>query len=341
METPFEIVSESLRNPDKHKNGDFLQYEILPNGLVVLTLSDGIGTRNCDWLASQTACSEFISLCRLHQDQEITPKVAKGFCDKIDTTLAQITGSCKGLLCCFCAVVWHPGQNKCLIIHLGDVRIYKFSLGSVFTLTEDDNVEVLMRDTSGKLFTSHGSAISASGVSNALGNGYSMAHAAYADFNEGEALMLVSDGFYKCSHTFENDMQWVLETLDLKLQFGKIIQRYKEVQKDDASVLMLRRNDVAPALKAIYKDYTDYEATKNLIPRALIAGFLLKDLKNALTQKNTAACIEIVNLMKRDDLLPPTKQLDHLLAQCRLTGFLEPAVFNGIIDLIRIQNLKR
>ena len=47
--------------PHKNTNGDFCDFKILEKEeLVILTISDGVGSNPCDWKASKISCQNFI-----------------------------------------------------------------------------------------------------------------------------------------------------------------------------------------------------------------------------------------------------------------------------------------
>ncbi len=340
MTNNFEIFGKSIKDPEKHKNGDFYDYIILDNNLLVLALADGVGSKNCDWLASQTACKLFIQFCKEQLVENYTSDDIRKICTQVDFEIAHHTEeNCKGMLTVFSAIVWSPKNDSFHFINIGDTRIYKCSNGDLQQITEDQTKDVIMRDKSGKLLSSHGSTIVRTGVTNALGTGNAYIKVDINTLSFGEALILASDGFYNILPSFKSDMLQLIQTSEISREADKIFRLYVDYQNDDASILVLRRNDINPETKAKYQSVNDFDNIRANTPKHLLSFLLMDDLRFNIKNKNKEICIRILDVMSNNFFLPSATQLNELLNYCKISNFTDGQIYSRIVALIR--NLKK
>jgi len=340
MTNNFEIFGKSIKDPEKHKNGDFYDYAILKNQVVVLVLADGVGSKNCDWLASQTACKLFIRFCNEQLEENYTSDDLRKICTQVDFEIAQHTEeNCAGMLTVFSAIIWSHKNDSFHFINIGDTRIYKCSNGDVRQISEDQTKDVIMRDKSGKLLTSHGSTIIRTGVTNALGTGKANIKVEINTLNFGEALILASDGFYNCLPTFKGDILQIIQSSEISREADKIFRLYIDYQNDDATLLVLRRNDINPETKAKYKGINDFDNIKASTPKHLLSFLLMDDLRFNIGNKNKEICLKILDVMSNNFILPSATQLNELLTFCKISNFTDGQIYSKIVTLIR--NLKK
>lgn len=119
MTNNFEIFGKSIKDPGKHKNGDFYDHTILDNKLVILALADGVGSKNYDWLASQTACKLFIGFCKEQLGENYTSDDIRKICNQVDFEIVHHTEeNCKGMLTVFSAILWSPKNDSVHLINI-------------------------------------------------------------------------------------------------------------------------------------------------------------------------------------------------------------------------------
>ena len=205
-----EIASISLkgRKKDSHeKNGDFcLTYE--DDQCVILALADGVGSCANDHRAAHTLCERFITKCREARAKTLRLDETQlvRFCREIDPVL-----SVDGDMACFCAVVWDKDENQCNYLHVGDTRIYHHSKqDGLRQMTKDDHGKAVNVKIGGKLYTDHGAVVSAVPIDKAIGDGGLEYNTGTIPFNEGDSLILCSDGMYGSS-TFKDDLDTLLK----------------------------------------------------------------------------------------------------------------------------------
>ncbi len=332
----FEIVGKSIKSKDKQKNGDFFDYTILENGIVVLTLADGVGSRNCDWLASKTACKEFIvNSCRF-LNKDYSSDLLLKMCYDIDKKIFEPSDNCNGMLAVFAAVIWNTETNLIHYVNIGDTRIYKINNEGVFQISQDETKDVIMRDKQGKLITQNGTTVVRSGITNALGQGNARVIIEKSEFKFGETIVLASDGCYNCKSTFNSDIQNVNNSMDLEKSTEKLFSSYLDYQADDITILILRRNDIDSEIFKDYNNVDDVETIKHKLTKHTLTNFLHDDLKQNINKKNKEICIAILDKMITDFHLPTKEQLNELLAICEASDFKEVDIYDRIINLIRM-----
>jgi len=62
MDNRLDVFGLSQTEKGKSKCGDSFSFKVFHDTYAVLALSDGVGSKPCDWLASKTTCEKFIEL---------------------------------------------------------------------------------------------------------------------------------------------------------------------------------------------------------------------------------------------------------------------------------------
>ncbi|WP_338765533.1 protein phosphatase 2C domain-containing protein [Bernardetia sp. ABR2-2B] len=336
MTNNFEIVGKSIKDKEKTKNGDSFNHIILENNMVILTLADGVGSKNCDWVASKEACDSFINYSQDLLGKDYTETTLLGICNKIDKGISNAPDTCKGMLTVFAAVIWDIDKNHIHFINIGDTRIYKINRENIEQISIDETKDVIIRNKQGKVITSGGTTIVRNGVTNALGTGNVEVTIKTTDFNYGESIVLASDGFYDCKSTFNSDIKEINKSSSLQKSINRLFKYYADYQKDDTTLLILRRNDIEPKIRNEYRDISDFEKIKSKLATHTAVTLLTDDLKLTISKKNKENCILILDKMKTENLIPSREKLDELLSFCQEISFEEREVYKRIIDFIRI-----
>jgi serine/threonine protein phosphatase PrpC len=205
--------AEKGRKKDRgERNGDCCSW-IEENGCVVLALADGVGHCANDYEAAQTSCSQFIDKCRkaLQNGDRLDETTLRRFCEEIDPVLAR-----KNEMACFCAIVWKPEENESVWFHVGDTRIYRYSYREgMCQLTKDDHGTPIAVKMNGKVHTDHGSVVTATPISSAIGDMKRKFHTGRCDFLPSESLILCSDGMYGTAN-FAQVVRELLSKVDME-----------------------------------------------------------------------------------------------------------------------------
>ncbi len=304
----YEIASQSLKGRKKgnfEKNGDYCHW-LETERCVVLALADGVGSCANDARASQTANALFVQKCKetIDHGNRLTIETIVEHCKAIDPVLAKTDD-----MACFCAVVWYIDEDELVFIHVGDTRIYKYSLAKdLEQMTRDDHGKAVNIKIGGKLYTDHGCVVSAVPISKAIGDESLDYHSGAFPFHEGESLVLCSDGMYGSS-TFRQDVQNLVQKANLKEAIGGL----STTDDDDASILVLRRNVSGEGLISVDDVMTDYEQYRAQYPFNTLIDVFAQNIQAMLeSQTDTEKLGKAVLFVKDNMLYPDREQINRL-----------------------------
>ena len=100
-----------------------------------LAVADGVGSRPCDWRASEVACATAVEGI-----QEATGPLARQIeagIRKAHWTVGRETGRCEGMLAAVALAAWPRGSEEVVFAGVGDTRIYRIRPGRVEQITEE------------------------------------------------------------------------------------------------------------------------------------------------------------------------------------------------------------
>lgn len=304
----FQIVSKSQKGRKKEaceRNGDYCAW-LEENQCVVLALADGVGSCADDARASKTACTCFVEKCKktLSEGEILNESKLRDICISIDPILAVDDD-----MTCFCAVVWHTNEDEVVWIHIGDTRIYKHNKISGFQqITMDDHAKAVNIKVNGKLYTDHGALVAFVPINNAIGDRNCNFQTGVFDFLPGESIILCSDGMY-ASSGFVSDVGWVLDKPNLE----ESIARIDTTDDDDASLLILRRDQQLPDNLSLQELMEHYDKYCNATPMNALIDRFSNELKMLLSARSDARRFaEIVSFMKEKHLYPDRKRIDEI-----------------------------
>lgn len=331
----YAIAGKTNKNQNKKFNGDYFEFASV-NGFEILTLADGVGSRPCDYEASKLSCNLFIEKCKaaLKPDSPIDVFMTDSLAD-IDIHLSEMKGKCQGLLACFVAVIWPVDKDYFYFVNLGDTRLYIYTQSNeIIQITKDEAEESVVRDKSGKVtFFSEGT-VAKSLITNSLGIGNSHIKIESHECSSADMLMLSSDGFYGCNHDaiallIKNCTKYE----DLQKGFDKTFSALDFNFKDDATVLMLRRNDF-DLFSASSEQLKNQISVLDQIPKNLQLTFLIKQLEQNLIDQNSDNCLILISIMNERALFPAQKTIDHLLNLYLKQGLSDARIYNGLVEIL-------
>lgn len=237
----IEISQRTFKNPHKSQNGDFCAFKVLAEEeLVVLAISDGVGSSPCDWKASRISCEKFIEEFEHRQTSAMVQRLEDSIYE-VNKMVLSTAGSCEGMKATFCAVVWDFKSKTIGYTNIGDSRIYEKVGGSLHQLSEDEVKSVILKKKDGKPMVVSGIVVIAEGVTNVIGS-KELTFEVKTKNDEGvRAIVLTTDGFHGLHSSFEDDVLQVINTLNLEHGLDNLFQQYKDDQKDDMTILALRR----------------------------------------------------------------------------------------------------
>lgn len=335
MDKKFDIFGISQIEKDKSKCGDYFLYNIFHDKFIVLALSDGVGSRPCDWLASKTTCEKFIEIIGEKINNNFDTNDLVHICKEVDKFVSNPPDNCKGMMSTLVAVIWNIEDNFLHYINVGDSRIYKISKDDeIVQISSDDLKAVNIRDKNGKLILSGGFTVTRSGLTNVFGLLNLKITPQKCEFNCGDTIVLASDGFYNCCPSFNSDVLNVSHSINLNESVSKLIHYYRDYQNDDSTVLVLRNNNINFELPED-KVNIDYFEIKNKLAKFQIISLMYEKLKQCIIHKNKDLAIATLTIMENDLILPSKEMLDDLLILMKKENYTDSKIFNGIVNLIR------
>ena len=272
----YSIFGKSVNEKGKARCGDYFCYcELKDEGIIVLSLADGVGSRHYDDIASQTGCDAFTGSFCNNRANDLSQRFEAAIRDADKQVSNPLDSSHRGMMCTFTGIAWDVTENLIRYCSIGDSRIYRYSSPGMIQTSKDSKKAVLMRDQSGKLLIQSGVLVIREGLTNALGYGGAEIAIHQEEFNPGEAFILCSDGMYNLPG-FEQLLSESMLGMELEKSMEKFVIKNQEYYNDDASILVIRRSDQPENYREFYdktiSESTDYR--QHHILAHLMTGYI-------------------------------------------------------------------
>jgi serine/threonine protein phosphatase PrpC len=337
------IYGQSVNEFGKQKCGDYqLWSELLDEGLIILALSDGVGSRHHDYIASRTACSSFIKCFSEDKTQDLVTRfeAAVKFADK--QVSDPENASHKGMMATFVAIVFNlnfPGTF--LYCNIGDSRIYKLGGDGLVQISKDSRKAVVMHERNGKLITQNGVIVIREGLTNALGfNSTALIKIEQSDeFRPGEILFLTSDGMHEIPD-FNLSISEALFNPDLSHAMERFMKRSSELFSDDASILVFRRSDQSDNFENVYHEMiinlSDFHEKK--VMAHLLAEYIQAAILKLISDRDTAKIKLYVTYCELFKITFTPDFIEETLVMLRQHNFFVSELYHLLIN--RLKRLK-
>lgn len=287
MPIPYSLLQNSIRNkkPEMMRNGDFILTKYFDDeDLLLLALADGVGSTHEYWIASQMACEGTVKFFAEYDisDKSISTRLAYSVEQACDDVYSSSAKKGSGMLSTLCSVVWNLKEDKIFYTSIGDSRIYKYSHSKGLKQLTNDQIYYQQIIENGKPLIVKGSPQTRKMLSNAVGQKKSIIDIFEDTFLPSEAIIICSDGVYeKLDMDFE--AKRLFESSDMKESFESLNIDIDSQNEDDATLIVLRRNDFNTNAETTMPDYI------KLI-------FNIQQLENNFVGSNKS---EILKLLKR------------------------------------------
>jgi serine/threonine protein phosphatase PrpC len=334
----YRIVADALVHEGKAHCGDYFRYAEIDSGqLVILALSDGVGSFHHDWVASKTACDSFIESFANSDISDLTGRL-KHAISKADQAVSDpVDPVAKGMMCTFIAVVWETKSNEVLFCNIGDSRLYHHAAIGLRQISVDEKKAVLMRDRGGKLLTQSGTLVVREGLTNALGYNNASINIEKQSFEFGDALVLSSDGMYNFPN-FEEEIGKILQHCDLKAALNSFIQKNKGLFDDDASILLLQRTLLPDEIiNQIRVGINENKTCSELnLPVHLITIWIMDEFRKLISQRDSSGLEKMTEYATKYELTLSESFIENSIDEMKKTGF-----FNALFYQMLIVQLKK
>lgn len=321
----YQIASKTTkgRKKDAHeRNGDYCLW-LDEQEVVILALADGVGSCADDYRASHTLCDRFVAKCReaVAVSIPLTEGVLSRFCREIDPVLGVDND-----MACFCAVVWYKGESRCAFLHVGDTRIYHYSIiDGLRQVTVDDHGKAVSVKVGGKLYTDHGAVVSAVPINKAIGDGGLSYNTGSIPFREGEGLILCSDGMYQSS-SFGQDMSLLLNAS----MMSETVRSIGTTDDDDATLLVLRRNVENHTMPDIKELMSDFEGYSSKWPLNALVGCFADEIGRLIdSDSDTEQLASVIRFAKEHSLYPGKVEITRLFESAVAASKAHPEKADG------------
>ena len=321
--------------PEKSRNGDHALVRDQGGGLVVLAVADGVGSRPCDWRASEVACSSALEGIE-EASGPLEGQIEAGI-RKAHWTVGRETGRCEGMLAAVALAAWPRGSDEVVFAGVGDARIYQVHPGRARQLTEDDKKTKTIRQDTRTSLPGAPSTIRRDVLTQALGGEYKLdLDAQRTSFSPGAGLALASDGAYPLGG-FESKLRRIFERPDLEEGLSGWFDPSGLSNEDDATLALLRRSglpeETCQTCRRLLADSVDCRS-EGTAPH-LMGRVLLKELDQALEEGDEDRVGQCARYMSRFSVTPGQEALSGLLDQIAEHPSFGKDTFERVLRLAR------
>ncbi len=214
---------------------------------MVLAVADGVGSRPCDWRASEVACTA--ALEGIEEASGALPERIEAGVKKAHWTVGRETGRCGGMLAAIVVAAWPPGADEVACAGVGDARIYRVRPGRAQQVTEDDVETKTIRQDSRTSLPGAPSTYRRDFLTQALGASYDLdIDARRISFPPGAGLALATDGAYPVGG-FKSKVVHLYESNDLQAALKDWMCSSNINNRDDATLALLRRSGLTETIR--------------------------------------------------------------------------------------------
>jgi hypothetical protein len=302
---------------------------------VVLAVADGVGSRPCDWRASEVACSSALEGVE-GASGPLGGQVESGI-RQAHWTVGRETGQCEGMLAAVALAAWPRGSEEVVFAGVGDTRIYRIRPGRVEQITEDDVETKTIRQDSRTSLPGAPSTYRRDFLTQALGGDYELEiDVKEVPFPSGAGLALASDGAFPIGG-FESKLRRIFERPDLEGSLSEWFDSSGLSNADDATLALLRRSglpeETCQTCRRLLADSVDCRS-EGTAPH-LMGRVLLKELDQALEEGDEDRVGQCARYMSRFSVTPGQEVLADLLDRIAEHPSFEKDTFEHVLRLAR------
>ncbi|WP_170254832.1 SpoIIE family protein phosphatase [Phaeodactylibacter luteus] len=244
------------------------------------------------------------------------------------------TDGCQGMKTTFCGVVWDLLNGKIYYTNLGDSRIYEFADNEFRQISTDEVKSVILRKKDGKPLIISGVVVTAEGVTNVIGSREAHYEIKVKNDEAIKGVILSTDGMHGASSKFEEDLLTVINAIDLENGLEQICQEYKDIQKDDMTIIALRKingkNNYSKMISSILNN-EDFSGMSNFE----ISKVLLQGIEEGIKEKNAFIVNKLLSIreIKRIDF--GREKIGDLISLMFKVDFQDGEVYQKLLSIMR------
>ena len=338
----FDITALSICDPNKTKCGD--AYQIFDNTeekLLILALADGVGSCVCDWKASEMTCQKFVQYFGENKNETDIPKRIIEAVEETDKAVLNEEGFCAGMKATFVGVIWDYDKGIIYHIGIGDSRIYSIEKEAIRQISKDETTTVIRKGKDGKPLIVSGMTVVSEGVTNVIGALVSVVVRQFEDQNTDgtsrntrEGVLLASDGFYNCKSSFDEDVRLVFNNLDMQTELEKTVRHYKDYQKDDMTVIVVRKKSLNTVsskeiVACVLKDEMNYFSNFQVL------NALFEQITEGVTNQESTYCQSILAYCETHNLQFGHENTSELISKMVKMGSKDGVTYRQLVNMLR------
>lgn len=330
-----EHAAQSVKGPEKTQNGDHALIQDKEDSPVVVAVADGVGSRPCDWRASEVACEAAMEAIT-EASGPLSEQVASGI-EHAHWTVGRETGRCEGMLAAIVVAAWARGSDEVVYAGVGDARIYRIYPGRAEQITDDDKETKTIRQDSRTSLPGAPSTYRRDFLTQALGGEYELdLDVRRTSFLPGAGLALVSDGTYPLGG-FTSKLRRVFEQLDLQGILSEWFEPSNLNNEDDATLALLRRSGLTGKTREECLDLLGrmVDCRDEDVHSHLMARVLLEELDQALQNGDESRVNECARYIRRFSIRPSPDALADLLDRMADNSACGKDTFERVLELAR------
>ena len=330
-----EHASRSVKGPEKTRNGDHALIQDLGDDAVVLAVADGVGSRPCDWRASEVACATAVEGIE-EASGPLTGRVETGI-RQAHWTVGRETGRCEGMLAAVALAAWPRGSEEVVCVGIGDTRVYRVYPDRIEQVTEDDVETKTIRQDSRTSLPGAPSTYRRDFLTQALGGDYELEiDVQEVPFPSGAGLALASDGAFPIGG-FESKLRRIFERPDLEGSLNGWFDPSGLSNADDATLALLRRSGLPEEIRRKCLDLLDRleGCREQKIHPHLMLQVLMEEIEAALQEEDADLIKRCARYIGRFSIRPGQEALSGLLDQIAEHPSFGKDLFERVLELAR------
>lgn len=337
MNRDFSIIGLSEKYSEKSECGDYECYSVdNEEKLIILVISDGVGSRHHDYVASRTACEEFLTSFEKLRGEEISERIFNSVKNADKAVSEPENIEFKGMMATFLAVIVDLETNIFYHCNIGDSRLYRHTPKGFEKITTDDKKAVIMKDRGGKMLSISGSLVVREGITNALGYNGAEISVRSSVLNSSDCLILCTDGMYEISG-FEDKITQELAASDLDFSINKFVSRNKELYTDDATLLVFRSEETTQWDKDYFDNLLSVEnpGEELKIARHTLVNLIQRKLQVDVKERNNTSIEKIVTIYNSYGLLFSEDFISFAISLMKEENFMMSSLYRLLISELR------